>query len=42
MMVCENCSSEDLDWTDGDDLEVYCDECFQELDKDYKKGFSKF
>jgi len=37
MKVCEYCGEEDISYTDRDDTEHYCEDCFKKLGKDYVK-----
>ena len=37
MNVCDFCQSEDIAYSDRDDIECYCEDCYKELDKEYIK-----
>lgn len=35
MIVCEFCGDEDIMYTDPDDSQAYCEDCYEQLDKEY-------
>ena len=38
MEVCDDCRSDEVMYVDMDDLEHYCDECYEMLNKEYITG----
>ena len=38
MEVCDDCRSDEVMYVDMDDLEHYCDDCYEMLDKEYISG----
>ena len=41
MEVCDDCRSDEVMYVDMDDLEHYCDECYEMLNKEYIKDKSR-
>ena len=38
MEVCDDCRSGEVLYVDMDDMEQYCDDCYDNLDKEYIRG----